>query len=74
MTFANKELEMACAKDPCENQKPRRKQADVLIALTVGKVALFHHRDRAYADVYVEGHRETWPVRGSRFRQWLKRL
>ena len=27
----------------------------------------------AYADVIVEGHRETWPIRGSCFRAWLRR-
>ena len=27
----------------------------------------------AYADLAIDGHRETWPVRGPRFRAWLRR-
>ena len=27
----------------------------------------------AYADLSIEGHRETWPVRGPRVRAWLRR-
>ena len=27
----------------------------------------------AYADLAIDGHRETWPVRSSRFRGWLRR-
>src|SRR5262249_30939931 len=34
----------------------------------------FHDKNRAYADIRVEGHRETWPVKSKRFRQWFKRL
>src|SRR6516162_8250631 len=26
----------------------------------------------AFADLWIEGHRETWPVRGKRFRTWLR--
>jgi hypothetical protein len=56
--------------------KPKQpKQADILIVLAEKNVGeLFHHRDRAYADIAVGGHRETWQIRSSRFRQWLKRL
>jgi hypothetical protein len=35
---------------------------------------LFHTpAGTAYADVLVNGHRETWPVRSKRFRTWLRR-
>jgi hypothetical protein len=27
----------------------------------------------AFADLMIEGHRETWPVRSIRFRSWLRR-
>ena len=27
----------------------------------------------AYADLTIDGHRETWPVRGPRVRAWLRR-
>jgi hypothetical protein len=27
----------------------------------------------AFADLLVDGHRETWPIRSKRFRGWLRR-
>jgi hypothetical protein len=36
--------------------------------------ALFHTATgTAFADIMVEGHRETWPIRSKRFRGWLRR-
>src|SRR3954464_9032928 len=35
---------------------------------------LFHTADGiAFADLMIDGHRETWPVRGIRVRSWLRR-
>ena len=35
---------------------------------------LFHtSTGTAFADLLVDGHRETWPIRGKRFRRWLRR-
>jgi hypothetical protein len=35
---------------------------------------LFHTASgAAFADIMIDGHRETWPIRGARFRSWLKR-
>ena len=35
---------------------------------------LFHTADgTAFADLMVDGHRETWPVRSIRMRSWLRR-
>jgi hypothetical protein len=35
---------------------------------------LFHTATgTAYADIQVDGHRETWPIRSKRFRGWLRR-
>jgi hypothetical protein len=35
---------------------------------------LFHTADgTAFADLIVDGHRETWPVRSNRLRSWLRR-
>jgi hypothetical protein len=35
---------------------------------------LFHTgAGTAFADIMVEGHRETWPIRSKRFRAWLRR-
>jgi hypothetical protein len=34
---------------------------------------LFHtNDDTAYADLVIDSHRETWPLRSSRFRAWLR--
>ena len=35
---------------------------------------LFHIADgTAFADLMIDGHRETWPVRSTRLRSWLRR-
>src|SRR6184192_539501 len=35
---------------------------------------LFHTAaGTAFADLLIEGHRETWPIRSKRFRSWLRR-
>jgi hypothetical protein len=35
---------------------------------------LFHTATgTAFADLRVDGHRETWPIRSKRFRSWLRR-
>jgi len=48
-------------------------QADILIDLA--KTAeLFHTPDSTgYADLDINGHRETWPIRARGFRRWLAR-
>jgi hypothetical protein len=49
------------------------KQADVLVALAA-EAELFHSPDRTpYADLMIEDHRETWPIRSKGFRHWLAR-
>jgi hypothetical protein len=48
-------------------------QADTLIQLAQS-ADLFHAPDgTAFADIDVNGHRETWPIRGKGFRSWLAR-
>src|SRR5262249_4504135 len=35
---------------------------------------LFHTAvGTAYADLQIDGHRETWPIHSKRFRSWLRR-
>ena len=37
-------------------------------------VSLFHDpAGTAFADLTIESHRETWPIRSKRFRSWLRR-
>jgi len=34
---------------------------------------LFHTASgAAFADIMIDGHRETWPIRSGRFRSWLR--
>jgi hypothetical protein len=48
-------------------------QADILIDLAQ-TVALFHTPDGSgFADLDIDGHRETWPIRAKGFRRWLAR-
>src|SRR5262245_6629318 len=46
-------------------------QSDILIALAQS-ADLFHTPDgTAFADININGHRETWPIRSKAFRGWL---
>ena len=48
-------------------------QADILLDLA-GAAELFHSADgTAFADIEINGHRETWPIRAKGFRRWLAR-
>ena len=48
-------------------------QADILIELSQS-AELFHTPDGSgFADLDMNGHRETWPIRGKGFRRWLAR-
>jgi hypothetical protein len=48
-------------------------QADILIGLAQS-AELFHTPDSTgYADLDINGHRETWPIRTKGFRRWLAR-
>jgi hypothetical protein len=49
-----------------------KKQADILIELA-NEASLFRSPDGGtWADVSVKGHRETWPIRSSGFKGWLR--
>lgn len=49
----------------------RRKQSDILMDAAMA-AELFHATDGdGYADIEVDGHRETWPIRSRGFRHWL---
>jgi hypothetical protein len=49
------------------------KQADILVSLAAD-AELFHAPDNTnFADIDINGHRETWAVRRSGFRGWLTR-
>jgi hypothetical protein len=49
-------------------------QADILIELAQS-AELFHAPDgTGFADLDMNGHRETWPIRSKGFRRWLARL
>ena len=53
----------------------RRTQADTLIEIASDEGVQLYHApdDTAFADVEVDGHRETWPVRSAGFARWLRR-
>jgi hypothetical protein len=58
----------------CDAGGRRPKQADLLIDLA-RSAQLFHAPDgRAFADLNINGHRETWGTGSEGFRQWLSRL
>ena len=48
--------------------------AAVMLADLPAIVALFHTATgTAYADLMIDGHRESWPIRSTRFHAWLRR-
>jgi hypothetical protein len=48
-------------------------QADILIGLTAD-AGIFHSADgTGFADLEINGHRETWPIRSKGFKRWLAR-
>lgn len=66
-------LDEALADESGEDRSRGPKQADFLIELAQ-EAELFHSPDAtAFADLQVNGHRETWPVRTKGFKRWLAR-
>lgn len=59
--------------DGTDDSDRKRSQADRLIEIAAD-ADLFHSPDgTAFADLDINGHRETWPVRSRGFRRWLAR-
>lgn len=66
-------LDEAIAEESGEAGGRGPKQADILINLAQ-TAELFHAPDgTGYADLDINGHRETWPIRAKGFRRWLAR-
>ncbi len=66
-------LDEAIAKESGDVVGFGRKQADILINLAQ-TAELFHTPDGVgFADLDINGHRETWPIRRKGFRRWLAR-
>ena len=65
------ELDDAIAEKSGEPGRHELTQSDRLIDLAQS-AELFHSPDgTGYADIDINGHRETWPIRNKRFRRWL---
>jgi hypothetical protein len=66
-------LDEAIAEESGETGGRGPTQADILIELAQS-AELFHTPDSTgYADLDINGHRETWPIRARGFRRWLAR-
>jgi hypothetical protein len=66
-------LDDAIAEESGTPSGRRPTQADNLISLAQ-TAELFHTADGAgFADLDINGHRETWPIRAKGFRRWLAR-
>jgi hypothetical protein len=49
----------------------QKKQTELILAYAA-EASLFHtNDDRCYADIIINQHRESWPIRSRPFRQWL---
>jgi hypothetical protein len=52
----------------------KRRPDDTMLTTMGASGELFHTATgAAYADLLIDGHRETWPIRSKRFRGWLRR-
>jgi hypothetical protein len=66
-------LDEAIAEENGDTGRRGPTQADILIELAQS-AELFHTPDRTgFADLDINGHRETWPIRAKGFRRWLAR-
>jgi hypothetical protein len=66
-------LDEAIAEETGDTGGRGPKQADMLIELAQS-AELFHAADgTAFADLDINGHRETWPIRSKGFKRWLAR-
>ena len=66
-------LDEAIAEESGDTGGRRPSHADILIELAQ-TAGLFHTPDGiGFADLEINGHRETWPIRGKSFRRWLAR-
>jgi hypothetical protein len=66
-------LDEAIAEESGDANGRRPTQADILIELAT-TAELFHAPDgTGFADLDINGHRETWPIRAKGFRRWLAR-
>src|SRR6516162_9678502 len=45
----------------------------MLVDIALYEELFYTAADTAFADILVDGHRETWPIRSKRFRGWLRR-
>src|SRR5262249_31429676 len=64
----------AKAEKPAKASKPKGSQATALADIAMGdNVELFRTPEGdAYADIHIDGHRETWKVNSKGFRYWLR--
>ena len=66
-------LDQALAEENGNTGRRGPTQADILIELAQS-AELFHAPDRTgFADLDINGHRQTWPIRAKGFRRWLAR-
>jgi len=66
-------LDATIAEETGETRRRAPTQADILIGLAQS-AELFHAPDgTSFADIDINGHRETWPIRSKGFRNWLAR-
>ena len=78
MQKVKEQLNQACDVERTEpeislftSEGKRKSRSSVLIEIG-DRFALFHDQNNeAYADLEINGHRETWPLRSKQFREWL---
>jgi hypothetical protein len=68
----NKDAKATVDEAIAAEEKKKAKLADILVREAKKESALFHSSDgQTWADMRVNGHRETWAIRSKGFRRWL---
>ena len=66
LTIRHRPLTLPSARHPFDDHQ--------LLSTLAISAELFHTADgTAFADIVIDGHRETWPVHSARFRSWVRR-
>jgi len=75
LASAGPKRESADEKKAAAEDKQKQKQADIMLRHAKQESELFHTPDgETYADINIDGHRETWWLRSKGLRRWLVML
>jgi len=74
-TLSNQTMNAIMSSNPTEKKSKKKEQSQAnRLVKVASSIELFHDgNEDAFATVPVKGHRETYPIRSSKFKRWLSR-